>query len=185
MGKLSFLLEGIRNFKEVGTITRSSPAMCKKIASLIDSENDKIVIEIGAGDGVITKHLLKKLPKDGKLITFEINENLCDLIREIQDDRLVVINKGAEHMQESLSEMSINNVDAVVSAIPFLVLPKKLASEILKQCYSVLKANGNYMQVHYAKKLRFFYQKVFGNITIHFIPVNLPPAYVFHCVKSI
>jgi len=53
MGRLKFFLQGLLNFNQIGTVTRSGPAMCRQMAAGIPA-NSKYVIELGAGDGVIT-----------------------------------------------------------------------------------------------------------------------------------
>jgi len=49
--------------------------MCRQMAAGIPA-NSKYVIELGAGDGVITPYLLDVLPPDAKLLSFEINPEL-------------------------------------------------------------------------------------------------------------
>lgn len=75
MGRLKFFLQGLLNFNQIGTVTRSGPAMCRQMAAGIPA-NSKYVIELGAGDGVITPYLLDVLPPDAKLLSFEINPEL-------------------------------------------------------------------------------------------------------------
>ena len=37
-------------------------------------EKEIDLVELGAGDGVITEHILKHMKKDAKLLSFEVNE---------------------------------------------------------------------------------------------------------------
>lgn len=108
-----------QNFKEMGTVIRSSPAMCRNMVQYIDSRNDLIIVELGAGDGVITKYILDKMSKDAKLFVFEINPELCEVIASIKDDRLILINDGAQYMESILLKYEIETVDTIISAIPF------------------------------------------------------------------
>lgn len=183
MSRLKFLIEGFKNFNEIGTVTRSGPAMCKKMVSYLN-EDSRYIIELGAGDGVITPYILEKMPANGMLLSFEINESLFEQLKRIDDPRLIPINDSAENMDKYLDKYDIEYVDAVVSAIPYLVLPKDVAQRILDKCKQRLKKGRPYTQVHYAKGLTDFYRKVFGNLTVHFILYNVPPAYVFYCEKE-
>lgn len=182
MSKMKFLIEGIKNFKEVGTVTRSGTAMCQKMVSYLDQDS-KHILELGAGDGVITRHILEKMPADGKLISFEINPNLFKQLESIDDDRLIAVNDSAENLEEYLRKHDMQELDAILSAIPFLVLPQETADRILTLCKKSLKKGGPFTQVHYGKGLKDFYESVFGNIVIHFILMNVPPAYVFYCKR--
>ena len=184
MSRIQFFLEGIKHFKEVGTVTRSGVAMCQKTASFIPSNKQVVVVELGAGDGVMTKHLLNRISIDSTLIAIELNEKLYQHLADIQDDRLVAIHASAEELETILEQHNIKEVDYMVSAIPFIVFPKEQAQEMLHTFKRLMKSGGLYMQVHYAKRLTSLYESVFGNLQTNFIFANLPPAYVFVCKKN-
>ena len=59
MNNIAFLKESIKNIKTVGTFTRSSKFLCRGMVKHVDFENAHTIVELGAGDGVITKHILK------------------------------------------------------------------------------------------------------------------------------
>ena len=105
--KVKFLWQSIRNFKEMGTVVRSGPAMCRKMVQNIHPETDLNIIELGAGDGVITRYILSKMAPEGKLFVFEINPELCEVITDIQDSRMILINDGAQNMAIHLQKHGI------------------------------------------------------------------------------
>ena len=72
--------------------------MCRKMVQNIHPETDLNIIELGAGDGVITRYILSKMAPEGKLFVFEINPELCEVITDIQDSRMILINDGAQNM---------------------------------------------------------------------------------------
>jgi len=182
MSRFKFLLEALKNFKEVGTVTRSGKALSRKVASFITKE-DKFVLELGGGDGALTNSILKNMHPDGKLLCFEINSNMVEVLSLIDDPRLIVINDSAEKMEEYMREHDIITFDGIVSAIPYIVLPKELAQKIITLCKQNLKMDKFYLQVHYAKTKLGLYTKAFGNIETFWVLLNVPPAYVFKCVK--
>lgn len=184
MSRIQFFLEGIKHFKEVGTVTRSGVAMSKKAASFIPPDQQVLVAELGAGDGVMTRHLLQRMSKDSTLIAIELNEKLYRDLADIQDDRLVAIHASAEELEAILEQRNIKELDYIVSAIPFIVFPKEKAQAMLRTFKGLMKPGGLYMQVHYAKRLTSLYESVFGNLQTNFILANLPPAYVFVCEKK-
>ena len=183
MCRFKFLLEALRNFKEVGTVTRSGKALSRKIASFITKE-DKYVLELGAGDGALTKSILLNMHPEGKLLCFEINPNMVEVLELIEDPRLIVINDSAEKMEEYMRAHEIISFDGIISAIPYIVLPKELAKKIITLCKINLKQNKFYLQVHYAKTKLALYTEAFGNIETFWVLLNVPPAYVFKCVKK-
>jgi len=183
MTRLKFLLQAIKNFRQVGTVTRSGRALSEQIASFLTKE-DKYVLELGAGDGAITQRILDQMPQDGKLLSFEINPKMYATLLDIKDPRFYPINDSAENMEKYMKEHGIKIFDGIVSAIPYIVLPEELALKILNLCKKNLKVGKNYMQVHYAKSLTSLYEGVFGNLETYFVLMNVPPAYAFRCVRE-
>jgi phospholipid N-methyltransferase len=182
--KVEFLIQSIKNFQEMGSIVRSGAQMCKKMSKFVPKHKDVVIIELGAGDGAITQYILDRMTQGSKLIAFEINPDLFERLEEIQDPRLVIINEGAQNLTQILKSLSIEEVDMVISAIPFLVLPEELTKEILQKSKSALKIDGVFVQMHYALSLKKMYEDLFGNIDTYFVPLNIPPGYVFKCIKE-
>ncbi|PPK87904.1 phospholipid N-methyltransferase [Neolewinella xylanilytica] len=183
MSTLSFLLEGLRNIGTTGTITRSSPALCTAAIDRIDFATARTIVELGAGDGVITRHILERLHPDGKVIAFEVSEDLCDDMRAIGDPRLVVAQDSAEHIRFWLDKIDADLADHVVSAIPFAALPPELGNRIVNAARDNLRSGGCYNQVHYSLKTKSYYERAFGKVEAKRIYLNLPPAWVLYCKK--
>jgi len=184
MGRFAFFKESLRNFKTVGTVTRSSRYLCQAVVKKGDLSAAKVIVELGAGDGVMTRHLLKAMPKDAILFSFEINELFCEQMAQIKDTRLRIINDSAEILPTILHKMGINEVDTVVSALPFSVFPEDLARSIVQTSHDVLKPNGRFVQIHYSLKTRKLYRESFGNVSTTFEFRNIPPAFVLLCFKK-
>lgn len=145
----------------------------------VDFENATLIVELGAGDGVITKHILKKMRPDAKLLVFEVNQKFCQKVREkIDDDRMILIEDSAEHLPDHLKKLGLPKVEFIVSAIPFVALSKEITYKILDVCKDNLVKGGLYIQMHYSLVLKKTYERIFGNVKIDFIPVNVPPAFV-------
>ena len=178
MGPFKFLAESLRNLKTVGTVTRSSPALCRGAIRPVDFATARNLVELGAGDGVITRHILGAMHPEARLLAFEVNPAFCDQLRAIADPRLVVIEDSAERLPRYLATNDMPVLDAVVSAIPFVSLPKSLAQTIVGLCRDALAAGGPFCQVHYSLIMKKLYAGIFGNVDVDFVPLNVPPAFV-------
>ncbi len=178
MNKIDFLKESFKNLKTVGTVTRSSKSLCKGMVKHVDFNNATVLVELGAGDGVITEFILAKMRPDAVLLSFEVNHKFCEILREIGDDRLIVVEDSAEHLEHHLNKINETEIDAVISAIPFVSLPDELGYSIVTTCRNLLKDGGRYIQVHYSLLAKKIYDKVFGNVDVNFVPINIPPAFV-------
>jgi len=167
--------------RTTGAVTRSSRFLCQTMVENIDYNKADVIVELGAGDGVITKHILKRMRPDTRLLVFEIQASFCEIIRKIDDDRLIIIEDSAEHLHKYLEEYGFEKADAIISAIPFVVLPKKLVKIIVTTCRDNLCPDGYFMQFHYTKMLKSLYEDVFTEVEVKFVTRNIPPAFVFKC----
>lgn len=183
MGRYAFFKESLKNLKTVGTVTRSSRYLCQAVVREARLQDVRVVVELGAGDGVMTRHLLSAMPKDAVLISFEINKAFCEQMAQIDDKRLVIINDSAEILPDILHSMGIREVDVVVSALPFSVFPEDLALSIVRISHDVLAEKGRFVQIHYSLKTRKLYREVFGNVVTGFEFRNIPPAFVLTSTK--
>ncbi|MCB0553009.1 MAG: methyltransferase [Phaeodactylibacter sp.] len=178
MKSIEFLREGLKNLKTVGTVTRSSRQLCQGLIKHVNFQNALVIIELGAGDGVITKHILDNMRPDAKLLAFEVNPKFCESLRMINDPRLIVAEDSAERLPEYMARIGAKEADYVISALPFVALPKELGYKIVQSSYNMLRKSGLYIQVHYSLLAKKLYHSVFGNVSINFVPLNVPPAFV-------
>lgn len=184
MGTIAFFKESVRNLKTVGTFTRSSKFLCKGLIKHVDFSNAKVIVELGAGDGVITKHILRSMRPDCKLMIFEVNKSFIAQLNDIKDDRLIVIQDSAEKLDHHLKANHLTTIDAIISAIPFVIIPEPTATNIVQSCKDHLVEGGNYVQVHYSLMAKKLYEKVFGEVDVNWVPLNIPPAFVLVCQNN-
>ena len=180
---MSFFSEGIKNMKTIGSITPSSKHLCKGAIKHVEFDQAEFLVELGAGDGVITKFILASMRPESKLMVFEVNKVFCNQLRAIKDSRLIVVEDSAQKIDIYLKLNNFPRVDDIISAIPFVVVPEKEAFSIVEACKSVLKTGGKFIQVHYSLVAKKMYKKVFGNVDVNFVPLNLPPAFILVSVK--
>ncbi|MBK8554291.1 MAG: methyltransferase domain-containing protein [Lewinellaceae bacterium] len=182
---VDFLRESLRNLRTTGSVARSSASLCRALVENIDPLKAKVVVELGAGDGVITEFLLNRLAPDARLLVFEINEIFIQKLQQrFKDPRLVLLHDSAENMASHFALESIEQVDYVVSGIPFAVLPDALADQIIGECRNWLRPGGLFIQFHYTPHLLGFYRQKFGNARLRFVPWNIPPAFVVTAEKK-
>jgi len=184
MKRFAFLKESLRHFKTVGTVTRSSRYLSRGVVRQAKISEAKVVVELGVGDGVMTRHILKTLPADAVLFSFEVNAQFCKQMMKINDPRLKIINLSAEKLPEVIGKYGFHQVDAVISALPFSVFPLDLTYTIVGHSFDVLKENHRFVQIHYSLKTKKIYSQIFGNIKSFFEFRNIPPAFILVCEKQ-
>ncbi len=168
----------------MGSVAPSSRFLCRAIASKINPEKARVVVELGPGDGVVTRFILHRLNSDAKLIIFEINAVFIEKIRaNFNDPRMTIIHDSAENMGNHFKELGIGEVDYFVSGIPFVMLPETLTESITRMCKDWLRVGGRFVQFHYSPLLLRLYRRVFSNLNVEIVALNIPPAIVISCEK--
>ena len=172
----------LKSPKKIGSVTPSSRFLVKALLKNIDFKNSKCIAEYGPGTGCITLEILKKARKDAKILCFETNKKFCSYLnKSINDKRLIIINDSAENISKHLNKRGITKVDFVVSALPFSVLPDKEKLAIIKETRNTLKKNGKFVVYQYLNNFKKYLHIYFSDISIKFVPLNMPPAFVYVC----
>ena len=181
---LLLLSNFIKNPKETGAVATSSKFLTKEIVRNIDFNASKNIVELGPGLGTFTKPILKKANPNAKLLCFEVNKKFCSyLAKNIIDDRLIVIKAGAEKISGNLKKLKIKKVDCVVSGLPFLNFPESKKRKILEEVKNSLSDNGRFVLFQYTDGLGKLLESHFSKVSRTFVPINIPPAFVYVCEK--
>ncbi len=183
--RISFFKEAVKNYKTSGTLVPSSRFLANKMLSNINFSESRVIVELGPGNGAITKNILEKLHPEAVLICFEINDVFYEEIKEIEHPQLVVLKESAENITNEIEKLGFQNADAIVSSLPLTIIPKHISSKILTNSHSSLRKNGVFIQYQYSLSYLKKLKKVFGeNITLNFETLNFPPAFIYKCLKK-
>ena len=184
LNRFNFFREAVKSLSTSGTVTPSSRFLAKRMISKIDFSNTNVIVELGAGNGVITKQILRKLNPNATLVCFEINDNFYKELLKIKNPQLILLKTSAEKIEEELEKLDFSEANHIISSLPLTIIPDEVSSEILKKSHKVLSPKGTFIQYQYSltyfKKL----SKVFSEeIKLEFEPLNFPPAFVYRCIK--
>lgn len=182
--KFNFFKEAVKNYKTSGTIVPSSRFLAERMIRKIDFSTTKVIVELGPGNGAITEYVLKKIAPETTLICFEINDAFFNELKKIKHPQLIVLKSSATNITKELHKLGITEADHIISSLPLTIIPKEISTTILKDSYNVLKTNGLFMQYQYSltylSKLKSVFDK---GVSLHFEPLNFPPAFVYSCKK--
>jgi len=168
MRYIKFVSEFLKHPKQVGAVAASSSFLAKKMAQQIGNAIN--VIEFGPGTGCVTKEILRKLPANGKLTCLEINPKFCDDLKQINDQRLKVVNDDVRNYSRR-----IKNFDCILSSLPLSIFEKSQRDKII----ALSGRAKTYIQFQYTPFLKPKLKKYFEDVEIKFVPLNLPPAFVY------
>ncbi|WP_233188626.1 rRNA adenine N-6-methyltransferase family protein [Tenacibaculum sp. SG-28] len=69
----NFFKAALKNYKTSGTLVPSSKFLANRMLAQVDLSKAKVIVELGPGNGAITKKILEKITPSTTLICFEIN----------------------------------------------------------------------------------------------------------------
>jgi phospholipid N-methyltransferase len=181
MSRSAFFKEFIRGSKQTGSVHPSSKALSKRMISRVNFDKAECIIELGAGDGCITREIIKKLKPHTILLVFELNDLFVEKFLQFNLPNVHVICDSAAKMGEYLKKFGVEKADYIISALPLTNFPPELKESIIAESVHSLKPGGIYMQFQYLTTVKKLLRTHFKRVTIGFVPVNIPPAFVYTC----
>jgi phospholipid N-methyltransferase len=179
MGKGSLFKELFVNIKTTGAITFSSKSLVNKMLSFADFKEAKILVELGGGDGSITRGIVERMDRGAELLVFEISRAFCDnLEREFPQENVKIICDSAEHLDKYLAG---RHADLILSSLPLSLIPKEARNEIYRKSSQCLHPSGLLIQICYSYLLKFQYAPFFKQIKTTFTLKNFPPTLIMIC----
>ena len=182
MARIDFLRTAMKDITQTGSVWESSRFLIRKLLDPVDWASAETIIELGTGNGVITRAILERMNPDARLTAYEINLDFLELTRErIEGDaRCFLTDESAENLAGLHAEGS---VDAVISSLPFAIMDEELQDSILRQIHLVLKPGGQYLQYQYAPTKYRMITRRFQRVRLDYTLLNIPPAFVYSCTK--
>lgn len=175
-----------------GAIAPSSDYLAKKIVCLAKVNQADLILEFGPGTGVFTQQILQQKKEGSKFVAIEKNPDLIGLLyyKFTQD----YIEQGCvEDVENILAKRGITNkADCIVSGLPWAAFDNSLQDRLLKSTYDILRKDGvfttfAYVQGAYLSAGRSFRKKIESLFSkVEKSPIiwrNLPPAFVYKCIK--
>ena len=183
---LMMLANFLKNPKQTGSIAQSSKFLTREIVKNVDFKSSNCIVELGPGIGTFTKAIIEKSNPDAKIVCFELNKAFCShLNRNFKDKRLMVINAGADKIKENLRKFNIKEADCIISGLPFRNFSDKDKKKILKEIRDSLSYKGRFILFQYTNNLSKMLKSHFVNVSRKFVPLNIPPAFVYVCEKRL
>ena len=175
----SFTVNAINNLKQTGSLFRSSKFLAKKLTQSLNQNKELVVVELGAGDGSITKYILDKMNPESHLYSYEINEVFANKLRgAIQDERFTVLNNCVSHLTTDFKDKKI---DYVISSLPLANISQEIKNKLLVDVKSILKPQGEFIQYQYSINDQKLLKNSFATLSTDFCLLNMPPAFIYTC----
>jgi len=141
-----FLRGLLRDPRGVSAPTPSSPALAAAMAAKVDPLRPGLVVELGAGTGVVTEALLARGIAPERLVVIEHSAYFADLLAS-RFPGAMVIQGDAFSFERYLPEDA--KLSAVVSGVPLLNFPLWRRKFLIDRALAAQDANGRFIQLSY------------------------------------
>ena len=173
-----FLRRWMANPLQMGSVVPSSPALCRRIAALVTRREDEVIVELGAGTGVISRALLAAGVPPERLVVVEIVPDMADHLRRVMPG-VNVIQGDAFDLAHALPREWHGKVGTAICGIPLVMLPLAQQRRFVDAVESVAPGKG-FLLYTYCITSPLPYRKL--GLTARrdaWTPLNLPPASVW------
>lgn len=117
-----FLRRWLANPLQMGSVIPSGAALCRRIAAQIRRAPEEVVLELGAGTGVVSRALLDAGVPAEKLVVVEIVPDMAAHLRRTLP-HVNVIQGDAFDLPRALPQALHGKVGTAICGIPLVLLP--------------------------------------------------------------
>ncbi|MGH3795674.1 MAG: class I SAM-dependent methyltransferase [Pseudonocardiaceae bacterium] len=179
----------LRAPREVGAIAPSSFVLGDRLAAVVPRKDDAVIVELGAGTGVVTARIDIRRSPASTFLAFERNPQLAIEVRRAAP-RAQVIADDARRLRVHLEEQGLTTVDAIVCGLPWANFSEQEQSDLLGTITDALGSGGVFTTFAYVHALVLPQARRFRDaLAARFDEVlptravlrNLPPAITYVC----
>ncbi len=181
---LLFLGKFLRQGTAIASLAPSSPWLSKTTVRNVDWETARVVVELGAGTGPITRVLVERARPECRLIVLERDTDFAAILRRKFGDRpnVDVVEGDVRDLPTILAERGIERADAIISGLPVPSFPDDLRRDLFRAVGRYLVPGGTYSQITEMPWVYWrFYRRYFDEVRFAFQPLNFPPAGAYFC----
>ncbi|GAA3365371.1 class I SAM-dependent methyltransferase [Saccharopolyspora gregorii] len=185
----TFVTRAVRQPGTVGAVLPTSEHVARAVAEVVPAHGTPTVLELGPGTGALSGALHERLPAGADHFAVEIDS---EMVRYLAATKpwLELIEGDAGHLGDLLRTANRSQVDAVISSIPWTLLPADKQRELLAEVAKALTPGGVFTTVTYVttlwrrntiaftELLRETFEEVLPRSTVW---RNVPPARVYVC----
>lgn len=177
-----FLGQFLRAPARIGSICPSSRFLAHTLAEMALNYNflQGLIVDLGAGSGVISHELLKCGVGPQRILAIDISRRFHDLFQQTCPGMRLHV-ADARDLLSIISKYYPNRpVQAIISSLPLRSLPINIVSEIMYEIWKVLQDKGGVLiQYTYAVWMHSALEQFgFHSMERRYVPMNLPPALV-------
>jgi phosphatidylethanolamine/phosphatidyl-N-methylethanolamine N-methyltransferase len=173
-----FLRRWLANPLQMGSVVPSSAALCRRIAALVERGDDEVVVELGAGTGVVSRALLAAGVPPEKLVVVEIVRDMAEHLRAALPG-VNVIQGDAFDLARALPARWHGKVGTAICGIPLVMLPLEQQQRFVRAVEAVAPGRGFLLYTYCITSPLPWRKLGLAAKREAWTPLNLPPASVW------
>jgi len=118
-----FFRRWLANPLQMGSVVPSSATLCRHIVGQARCHPNEVVVELGAGTGVISRALLAGGVPPERLVVVEIVPDMVDHLRRVLPN-VLVIEGDARKLPDLIPDRYRGHIGTIVCGIPLVLLPR-------------------------------------------------------------
>lgn len=182
---LLFAKNFLQHPRMLGSMIPSSRFLIQRILDRVDWAHARVIVEYGPGVGNVSRHVLRRMRPDARLVLIEMNEDFVSLLRaELRDARVTIVHGSAAEVGRILRQVGLDGADYVISGIPYSTIPGEMRQRILHESWNALRQGGGMIVYQFTRKVVPLLREFFPEMEEEFEALNLPPARVWFCKRS-
>ncbi|MDR3589181.1 MAG: methyltransferase [Negativicutes bacterium] len=179
--RIEFLHKFMQSPRKIGSITPSSAFLTREMLSKLPWDNIETIIELGAGTGVFTDFIAENKKASCQVLVVEEDDDLRKALHSMYP--MFHYGAKAEKLDWLVRRYNLPQADCIISGLPFAAFSELLRNTIIGAVDRCLKPEGAFVAFQYSLHMRKILKKKFSEVQIDLVPLNFPPAFVYHCKK--
>jgi phospholipid N-methyltransferase len=185
-----FLGKFLRHGTAIASVAPSSPWLSRTTVRNIPWDRARVLLELGAGTGPITRVLAEKVHPDCRVLALERDPDFAQLLQQRFRDQanIEIVPADVRDLAAVLADRGIEQADFIISGLPVPSFPKDLQRDLFRMVKRFLSPAGTFNQITELPWVYWrFYRRFFDEVGFVFEPRNFPPAGAYFCrgVKDI
>jgi phosphatidylethanolamine/phosphatidyl-N-methylethanolamine N-methyltransferase len=174
-----FFRRWLANPLQMGSVIPSSPSLCRRIAALVQRGADEVVVELGAGTGVVSRALLAAGVPADRLVVVEIVPEMAEHLRSVLPAGVQVLCGDAFELAGTLPRRWHGKVGTAICGIPLVMLPLARQRRFVEAVEAVAPGRG-FLLYTYCITSPLPYRRLGLEARREaWTPLNFPPASVW------
>ncbi|MCB1277518.1 methyltransferase domain-containing protein [Prosthecobacter sp.] len=187
MSAATFIKELRHNWKTIGAVVPSSPALAERMMEAAGVWQARRILELGPGTGAFTEAIADAMPHGSDYVGIELNDTFVQQLRP-RFPKLRFECADAQHFDFSQVLPEGEKFDSIISGLPWTYFPRSLQESILGNVLKHLAPGGCFATFAYwgfhklpgGQQFRsLLHDMTHGVETTRIVWGNVPPAFVY------